>query len=223
MADETSQDTIIKHGQFDLESSDPMADRRRNVYHMKLRGYKNKDIARILGLTSSQVQGDLKHRKSEIRDVTDHLDSLSYAAEIREDFEQLRAEAWNEYDKAPRPSDRARYLNLIARLRKDELDALQGLGALDRRTVQHELDINIQGALSVNIDDERLDAIALALLSNQMGSDPQTTLAQRGRAATYIDAVEKKTVPQQLAATGITEMLDLPPTEQDTSKKPNGS
>jgi len=165
-------------------------ERRRQAYNLKLRGYQGKEISKILGVSPATITNDLQARKQELKDIELQTQPQEYMADVGQEFEQLRQEAWANYRSSEKPVDRARFLTLLAKLRVDETGMRQNLGLLDKVANKVEIDaeLTVKGHVDVHVSEEKLEALTAMLISESIDAPPEEVLQMSGRQPVFIDA-----------------------------------
>jgi predicted transcriptional regulator len=164
-----------------------LTQRKRQAYQLSLRGYKVDEIASIMKKSEQTIRKYLKEYKVVLNEVNENVHAVDMIAEVRETFYTLKKEAWSNYSKAEKTSDKINSIKLIAKLATEELKALHNLGFVDRspQRVEHQHNHSIDNQISIDISDERLDSLAAIVLGNDMGLDPQDVLRMSGGDSEY--------------------------------------
>jgi len=174
-----------------LEQQESIEERRRQVYNLHLRGYKGQQISRILGVPSQTVSTDIRERRIDLREAAEKVDPVAYLADLREEYRLLKEEAWANYRTADKPGDKVKFLKLVTKLTADETKQLQDLGALEKAANKSKLeidaDVNIHGQVSIDVTEERLEALTAVIISQQLDVPPEEALAMKGREPTFIE------------------------------------
>lgn len=199
-----------------------LAERKKQAYLLYLRQYPTNQIAKAMGINPQTVRSYINERKASLDDTLQRLQPSTFAAEILEDFAQLRQETWRLFESASKPQDKARYLQLIASLRQKEVETMQRAGLLrkmdaaDSHDKPESIAIQNTGPINVNISEHTLEALTAHILSSQMDRTPKELLDMRGRAPTFIEMAPKPEIKSLPPATptAYTEPITQPPTSE---------
>jgi len=168
-------------------ASESLMERKRQAYHLKLRGYKPDQIAKMMDRSTDTIRKYLKDQHILLKEANESVNSEDYVSELREEFSLLRMEAWSNYSKANRMQDKVKILNVLAKLRIDETKSLHDLGALRKsaQKVEHEHSHKVEGSVDVNISEERLDALVAVMVGEEMGVRPEELMSMSGGDSVY--------------------------------------
>lgn len=168
--------------------TDSLIDRRRQAYHMSIRGYKPDQIAKVMGKSTETIRKYLRDQRTLLEEANASVRAIDYISEIRESYALVRMEIWNLYLKCDNPKDKLKCLSQIESIRSKETKQLQSLGALDKtpEKVEHSHSHSVKSNhITVDISDERLDSLASILIGDKMGLEPSEVLAMGGGEKIY--------------------------------------
>jgi transcriptional regulator with XRE-family HTH domain len=154
------------------------------AHNFSLRGYTNKQISKFFNVTPSTVASWLRDQKTKLKETRAEIDGTDYTVELRSQFAQLRKEAWSNYLNARKEIDRARYLAMIRATVVDEAKLLQSMGALYKEPEKTETSVDI----NIELSEEKVEALAMMLLSKEVGASTDKMIEMRGSEPLYIDA-----------------------------------
>lgn len=154
-----------------------LAERRRQVFALRARGQTVKTISKLMGISQATVRTYIEDHKEEIQGTVAQIKRDDYAGITMERFNQLRREAWSNYDKSDKLSEKGRFMKILMDLNKNELSALLDLGCLDRQTVHYEHTL----AGVEKVDMAQLDALAAIMTAETLGVTPEQALKMGGR------------------------------------------
>ena len=170
-----------------MATRDERLARRRQVYTMQMRGYSKPQISKILGVAVSTVRDDVSVHERELAQMTLRIDPDVYIAQVLTENEDLRREAWRNYETAKKDTDRARFLSLVKSIREGEMRSLREAGLLDRTAKQE--DTSHAGSTTISeLSGAQLDALTAVLLAEEMGLTPEEVLGLGGRPPIYVEA-----------------------------------
>lgn len=197
-----------------VEGREQIEDRRRQVYNLFLRGYKPKQISRILAVPHSTINHDIHARRGDLREAAEKVDPVSYLADVREEYRMLREEAWANYRAADKPGDKIKFLKLITKLSSDETKQLQDLGAIEKHNgkskLEIEADVNVSGQINVQVTEERLEALTALIISQQIDVPPEEALQMKGRDPVFIDLPSPQSQLKDITGDGKALPLPVP-------------
>lgn len=184
---------------------DDIKDRRRQVFHLKSRGYTHQEIADMFGLHRDTIKKDVRLYKTQLKDAQTKLDRDDYVGQVRSDYEQMRDELWKDLQKATKPGERTRIIALIAKLRAEETKILHDCDLLEKAPQRIEHTHNVQGSIThlhIDLSETMLEAVETLIISQHMKLSPENLLMLRGREPEFIDVPAKgepKPLPQEKA------------------------
>jgi hypothetical protein len=187
-------------------------ERRRQAYNLKLRGYQGQEIAKILSVSPATITNDLQIRKQELKEMELQTQPQEYMAEVAQEFEQIRQEAWANYRSSEKPVDRARFLTLVAKLRVDETGMRQNLGLLDKvpNKVEVDAELTVKGHVDVHISEAKLEALTAMLISEPLDMSPEDVLQMGGRSPVFIEAPPPQACLSSLGGLDENQPLQMP-------------
>jgi len=159
-----------------------LASRQRQAFNLLARGKSTKQVAAIMGLTEQTIRTYVDERKAELQGTIEQINRTDYVALVLSRFEQLRSEAWQEYEKASKAIDRARWWRNIMDLEKRELDTMQDLGLISKTPQKHQHSHTILGEVNfTQAEKSQMDAMAVTMLAQSMGVTPEEAQRMCGR------------------------------------------
>lgn len=190
-------DANSKEGLMVLEC-ETREERMHQAHNFSLRGYSNGQIARLFGVNPTTVGSWLNTHKEKLKESKSRIDGDDFTVEIRSQFEQLRREAWSNYLNARKEVDRARYLSMVRTTIVDEAKLLQSMGALYKEPDKKETSVEV----NIELSEEKVEALAMMLLSKEVGASADRMLEMRGSQPLFIEAkplekLDPKALPEK--------------------------
>lgn len=105
-----------------------LAQRRKEVERLRLRGLGIAAIAKLMEMSQSAVSNDLEEIRRENAARFKEFDQRQYVADSVSHFETLQQSAWAEYYKAETPQQRLKALDLVRSIENDKIKALRDTG-----------------------------------------------------------------------------------------------
>jgi predicted transcriptional regulator len=144
-----------------------IAERRKNVERLRLRGLSVTAIAKLLKVEVWTVSKDLKAvQEQNIKEVND-FDQSAAVAEAMSRYREIEERAWAEYSSADSSRERLKALDLLRVTQGDKLKALADTGLIHKEPVQLE----VKHTHQLDWTPEMRDNVARALL--YQGLTPQ--------------------------------------------------
>jgi hypothetical protein len=138
-----------------------IADRRRKVMRLRLRGLGIPQIAKVIQIPESTVESDLVEVQKINQQTIDKFEKNQFIGESLSIFTELEEKAWAEFNATePGTSHRLKSLELIRSLNKDKIDALVDTGVI-KKAEESQV---IEHHHSIKWDDDLKSKIAKAML-----------------------------------------------------------
>jgi hypothetical protein len=140
-----------------------IADRRRKVMRLRLRGLGIPQIARVIQISESTVESDLLEVQKINQQAVNNFEKNQFIGESLLVFSELEERAWAEFSAAESgTSHRLKSLELIRSLNKDKIDALVDTGVIkkaeDAQIIEHHHSIKWDEDLKSKIAKAMLEA-----------------------------------------------------------------
>lgn len=155
--------------------ADDSAEDKRSVFHLYARGKSVKQISNITGLSANNVRRYIKEQKDDLTNAVRSINGEDYASLLLSRYDDLRREAWVNYENSSKAADKGRFLKLIAEINIKEQKQLEDLGIL--RTGHEEVVIDGDAVISEARGQDELQALTAMLIGEELGRDPKQLLS----------------------------------------------
>lgn len=120
-------------------------DQMTQIYQMRLRGLKQKQMAEMLGVSQPRVARIMKDMREIMAKQTRDLDQEVFLGETVNIFKEAQYKAWELYTlhKNDNPNVAAKALDIIMTAQEKSLKALADVGIIRRAAVEHEHQVKV--------------------------------------------------------------------------------
>jgi hypothetical protein len=187
-------------------SQEEIAERRRMVLRMRMRGVGYREIAKKLGVGHMTIKRDLEIIQAKTRERIGKFEREYALSESLSVYEEVETAAWNDYHSStPGSSTRASFLAQIRAARGDQVKLLMDVGLIDRaaQEVKHKHE-HSNAQVIANWSPAAQDLVALAIVKAGLKPLPDPTPDDENviEAKALPAATEKKKGGNNVPSTG---------------------